>query len=197
MSRKPSALPCRAAAQFNHALEPTPGVLFGEALESAFIFHRVPVVAQLLSLGIMRAYFLIALLVGVGCHQRTQHEIVEDSITERFARKYIRPLSDPVAALAHRGDSLPPELLASNRVVVVEVHPKNGETKTIFEDQTRRPPNDGMITGVDHARNVGLYYPASLEQPEIEVRMNYFCDIGDFVAVHVVVPNPLVLTNKP
>lgn len=159
-------------------------------------------VAELGSLAIMRAALHMAivtvLFAGAGCHgRRTPHEVAQDSITEQFTRKYIRPLSDPVAALAHRGDSLPPELLASNRVVAVEVHPRKGESKTIFEDQTRRPPNDGMITGVDHARNVGLYYPASLDQPEIEVRMNYFCDIGDFVAVHVVVPNPLLFTNKP
>jgi hypothetical protein len=148
----------------------------------------------------VRHQFLLALafllMLGTGCASRTPHQIAEDSLTEHFAREYIHPLSDPVAALAHRGASLPPELLASNRVTCVEIKPKKGDPQIVFEDETRRPPNDGMITGVDHARNVGLYYPASLDQPEIEVRMNYSCDIGDFVAVHIVVPNPLLLPKR-
>jgi hypothetical protein len=49
-----------------------------------------------------------------------------------------------------------------------------------------------MTTAVDHARHVGVMYPASLNQPNIELRINYFCDLGDFVAVHVVVPNPVL-----
>jgi hypothetical protein len=50
-----------------------------------------------------------------------------------------------------------------------------------------------MITGVNNARNVGLFFPASLNQSKIEVRMNYLYDTGDFTAVHLVVPNPLLL----
>jgi hypothetical protein len=136
--------------------------------------------------------------VGTGCYKSklTSQEIVENSITEQFVSKYVRPLSDPVAELAHRGTELPPELLATNRVTTVEVSRKQGDVQVIFEDETRRPPSAGMITVVPHAQKIGLYYPASLDQPEIEVRVNYSCDIGDFVAVHVVVPNPL-LVAKP
>jgi hypothetical protein len=52
-----------------------------------------------------------------------------------------------------------------------------------------------MTTGVQNARNIGLFYPASLDQPEIEVRMNYSCDVGGHVAVHLVVPNPSLVTK--
>ena len=131
---------------------------------------------------------------GTGCHKPTPTplEIVESRITERFVSKFVRPLSDPVAELAHKGADLPPELLARNKVTAIEVIRRKGaESEVIFEEETRRPPNAGMITGVQNARKIGLYYPASLDQPEIEVRVNYDCDICGFVAVHVVVPNPL------
>ena len=159
--------------------------------------------AQLFSLGIMkivmRFCFLLVfwILTGIGCRHLTPHEIEESSITGRFARTYIHPLSDPIALLAHNGRSIPPELLRSNRVTLVEIIPKKGERRTLFEDESQRPPNDGMTTGVEHAYNIGLFFPETLSQREIEVRVNYGCDIGDSVAVHVVVPNPLVLTNRP
>src|SRR5262245_50019173 len=147
-----------------------------------------------------QAIVVLALLVtaGTGCHKSTPtpQEIVESSVTEQFVSKFVRPLSDPVADLAHRGADLPPELLANNKVTAIEVIRKGGESQVIFEDETRRPPSAGMTTGVENARKIGLFYPASLDQPEIEVRVNYFCDVGDFVAVHVVVPNPL-LAPKP
>jgi hypothetical protein len=144
---------------------------------------------------------LILFTIGIGCASHKPYlsktqQAVEDNVTERFVLKYVRPLSDPVAALAHRGVNLPPGLLASNRVTLVEVISKKGERRTLFEDESRRPPEGGMITGVDNARNIGVFFPVTLDQPEIEVRMNYDCDIGDFVAVHVVVPNPLLVPKQ-
>jgi hypothetical protein len=140
-------------------------------------------------------------MIAMGCASRKPwpskaQKACANSVTERFVTKYVRPLSDPVALLAHKGADLPAELLASNRVTCVEVKPRKGESRILFQNESRRPPDGGMTTGVDHARNLGVYYPVSGDQKEIEVRMNYFCDIGDFVAVHVVVPNPSLLTNR-
>ena len=53
-----------------------------------------------------------------------------------------------------------------------------------------------MTTAVANALNLGVFYPATPDQEEIEVRVNYFCDIADFVAVHVVVPNPLLVLRR-
>ncbi len=138
-----------------------------------------------------------AALVDVGCRTPTNDDVLERAITEDFAHRYARRLSDPVAALAHSGADLPPDLLTSNRVVLVEVSPRKGGGRTIFEDTFRRPPGDRMTTQVPYAHNIGLYYPASLQQEEIEIRVNYFCDVGNFVAVHVVVPNPLLIRKAP
>jgi hypothetical protein len=140
--------------------------------------------------------FVFVLFSVTGCHKPTPDEIIEDSITEQYVSKYVRPMSDPIAALVHKGVAPPPELLVSNRVTAIEVIPNKGEGYTMFKDEARRPPSHGMITVVNHARNIGLFYPASLDQADIEVRMNYSCDIGDFVAVHVVVPNPLLLKKE-
>jgi hypothetical protein len=143
-------------------------------------------------------FSLVFVLVAVtGCHQPTPHELLESGITVQYARKCVRPLSDPVAVLAHKGADLPPELLRSNQVTLVELIHKKGDRQTLFQDEKRRPPSDGMVTSVDHAHNIGLFFPATLTQPEIEVRVNYSCDIGDFVAVHVVVPNPLAVAKRP
>jgi len=142
---------------------------------------------------------LIALLAGTGCQTRDPHDRVADAVTEEYVDRYVRPLSDPVARLAHKGLEIPPGLLQSNRVTLVEVRPLKGESRIIFKDDTRRPPEDGMITGVEHARKIGLYCPATLNQSEVEVRVNYFNDFGDdFVAVHIVSPNPLLVEkNRP
>jgi len=141
-------------------------------------------------LPLLLAFLMIA---GTGC-RRTPHQIAADSITAHFVLKYVRPMSYPVAVLAYKGLDIPPALLASNRVTLVELISQTGDRRTIFEDEKRRPPTDGgMITGVEHASKIGLFYPASLDQPEIEVRVNYYCELGDSVAVHIVVPNPLLL----
>src|SRR5262245_11489963 len=116
----------------------------------------------------------IVLLTGAGCHRRTPQDTVAAAITEDYAYRSVRPLSDPVARLAHKGAEIPAGLLQSNRVTLVELIPQKGERRTLFEDDRRRPPNDGMVTGVDYAHNIGLYYPMNLSQPEIEVRVNYF-----------------------
>jgi hypothetical protein len=79
---------------------------------------------------------------------------------------------------------------------MVEVKSRKGEARILFQDDSRRPLDSGMTTGVRNAHNVGVFYPVTPDQNEIEVRMNYFCDIGDFVAVHVVVPNPLLVSTK-
>jgi len=146
---------------------------------------------------------LLALLfIAAGCVSRTAwrptkaQEACASRVTERFAHKYIRPLSDPVAILAHSGKGIPPELIASNRVTCVEIRPKKGDWHVLFEDESKRPPEGGMVTRVENAHNIGLYYPATPDQKEIEVRVNYFCDVGDFVAVQVIVPNPLVVTKQ-
>ena len=131
-----------------------------------------------------------------GCHRRTPDDIVEDSVTEEFVSKYVRPRSDPVAALAHEGSNIPPDLLVANRIVLVEVIPRGGNSRIIFEDDARRPPFDGTTSRARNARKIGLSYPACLSQPEIEVRVNYECDVGNFVAVHVVVPNPVLLEAR-
>ncbi len=137
-----------------------------------------------------------AILFGTGCRQRTQHEVFADSITEDFVRRHVRPLSDPVADLAYSGVDLPPDFLAANKITAVEVTRKGSDSQTVFEDEQQRPPNDGMITGVQNARNIGLFFPLTLEQPEIEVRMNYSFANDDFIAVHLVVPNPWVLGKE-
>jgi hypothetical protein len=148
---------------------------------------------------------MVALLAGTGCRHLSPRDTVAGAITEEYAWRYVHPLSDPVARLAQKGIEIPPGLLQSNRVTCVELimhkwikeeRRSVGERRIIFENEARRPPNDGMVTGVDHARNIGLYYPVTLSQPEVEVRVNYFNDFGDdFVAVHVVVPNPLLVKN--
>ena len=145
---------------------------------------------------------LLAMLIVSGCASRStwqptkEQEACASSVTEQFARRYIRSLSDPVALLAHNGKEIPPGLIASNRVTRVEIRPKEGDTRVLFEDESRRPPEGGMITQVENAHKIGVYYPATPDQKEIEVRVNYFCDIGDFVAVHVIVPNPLLIPNQ-
>jgi hypothetical protein len=155
----------------------------------------------------MRRHFqtlaCLVALVGVvtGCTTRSTFPsrtqlACEDRITEQFVAKYVRPLSDPVAVLAHESAPIPAELLASNRVTCVEVKPRKGEWRTLFADPSQRPPEGGMTTSVRNAQNIGMYYPATPDQREIEVRMNYFCDVGDFVAVHVVVLNPLLLSFR-
>lgn len=137
------------------------------------------------------------LLAALGCHQRTSHEMVEERITEEFASLHIRPLSDPVAILAHNGAVIPQQLLQSNRVTLVEVIPKKGELRVLYENTKEEPPSDGFITDVRNAHNIGLAYPATPTQSLIWVRVNYFCEMGDSVAIHLVVPNPLVETRKP
>jgi hypothetical protein len=53
-----------------------------------------------------------------------------------------------------------------------------------------------MVTGVPNARGVGFFYPATSDQPSVEVRMNYDCDAFGHIAVHLVVPNPLVMVEE-
>jgi hypothetical protein len=53
-----------------------------------------------------------------------------------------------------------------------------------------------MTTGVPNAEGVGFSYPKSADQPSVEVRMNYKCDAFGYIAIHVVVPNPLVIVGE-
>jgi hypothetical protein len=54
-----------------------------------------------------------------------------------------------------------------------------------------------MITRIKNAHGIGLFFPATPSQPEVEVRVNYSNDFGDDgVAVHVVVPNPLLAKKR-
>jgi hypothetical protein len=144
-------------------------------------------------------WLAVGLLTATGCRRPSPHDIVADAITEEYSERYVHPLCDPVARLARKGDEIPPGLLHSNRVTLVEVILKGGERRTIFQDEADRPPGDGgMVTVVDHARGIGLFYPATLSQREIEVRVNYSNDFGDaFVAVHLAVPNPLLIEKVP
>ena len=139
----------------------------------------------------------VALIAVSGCRNVSPNDKVAAAITEEYAYLYVRPLSDPVARLAHKGLEIPPSLLQSNRVTMVEVSTSKGECRIIFEDNTHRPPSSGMVTGVDGAHSIGLYFPVTLSQPEVELRVNYHNDFGDdFVAVHVVAPNPLLVEKK-
>src|SRR5262245_53210216 len=115
---------------------------------------------------LLQLTILIVLLAGTGCRTRDPHDLVASAVIEEYAYRYVRPLSDPVARFAHKGLEIPPSLLQSNRVTLVEVRPQKGESRIIFEDDTRRPPNDGMITDVDHAHNIGLYFPVTFNQHE-------------------------------
>ena len=138
-------------------------------------------------------------VIGSGCRGVTLHQKVANRLTEYYAYRYVRPLTDPIAFRVHRGEDLPRDLVLSNRVTLVELIPHGGgDRKTLFDDETRRPPNDGMVTGVDYAHGIGLFFPVTHSQPDIEVRVNYHCELGgDFVAVHVVVPNPLLVPEEP
>lgn len=117
-------------------------------------------------------------------------------ITEEYVRKYVRPLADPVALEAHHSVVFDQKLLDANHIVVIEVNPRHGESKTVYEDKSKHPPSDGMVTGVPNAEGVGFYYPKSADQPSVEVRMNYRCDAFGHIAIHVVVPNPLVIVEE-
>ena len=138
----------------------------------------------------------LAVVMGTACTDRPPpvdvvQRAIEENITDRFVWDVVRPSTDVVATLAHRGADLPAELLASNRVTLVEVVTTSGERRTLFSDESIRPPEKGFATGVPNAHKIGVFFPVSLDQAEIEVRMNYHCDVGDFVAVHVVVASPL------
>ena len=145
-------------------------------------------------------------VVSVGSCSRTppktDHDLAAESITEDFVTKYVRPLADPVAKAAHDPTALPQSLLIANGIISVEVIPKSvryydpKNPTTVYTGSIVRPPNSGMITGVPNAEKIGLYYPKTLDQPEVEVRMNYSCDVCGFIAVHLIVPNPLVVAPK-
>lgn len=117
-------------------------------------------------------------------------------ITEEYVRKYVRPLCDPVALEAHHTADFDRKVLDANHITTIEVIPRHGKRKTVYEDESKRPVSDGMVTGVPNAQHIGFYYPASSDQPTVEVRMNYDCDAFGHIAVHVVVPNPLVIAKQ-
>ncbi|GEP45782.1 hypothetical protein BGE01nite_50730 [Brevifollis gellanilyticus] len=132
---------------------------------------------------------------------KTDREIAAESITEDFVVKYVRPFADPVAKAAHTPDNLPEALLLANKITLVEVIPMSAryvpeDPKVVYTGRIDRPPNSGMITGVPNAQKIGLFFPAKLDQPEVEVRMNYSCDVCGFIAVHLIVPNPLLVNPQ-
>lgn len=131
-----------------------------------------------------------------GSPRLTMREGVAALVTEAYVKKHVRPLSDPVALAAHHPTDLDQTLLDANQITAVEVNPRNGKSKTIYENESRRPPNDGMVTGVPNARQIGFFYPASPDQPTVEVRVNHDCDAFGHIAVHLVVPNPLVIAKQ-
>lgn len=131
-----------------------------------------------------------------GSPRLTMAERAASLITEEYVTKYVRPLSDPIALAAHHTTDFDQTLLDANQITAIEVNLRNGKSKTVYEDKSKRPPNDGMVTGVPNARQIGFYYPASSDQPSVEVRVNYRCDVFGHIAVHLVVPNPLVLAQE-
>ena len=151
----------------------------------------------------LRNSLMLSLVVVAthGCRPSPSSKSFQDraaeSITEDFVERYVRPLSDPVANAAHASPDIPNELLLASRVTAVEIHPRRkapeggNRPSTVYENESIRPPSDGMITGVPNARLIGLFYPKTSDQEEVEVRMNYDCDLCGFIAVHVIVPNPL------
>lgn len=131
-----------------------------------------------------------------GSPRLTMKEEVAALVTEAYVKKYVRPHSDPVALAAHHTTDFDESLLETNQVTSIDVIPRNGKSKVLYENESRRPPNAGMVTAVPNARNIGFYYPASPEQPTVEVRVNHDCDAFGHIAVHVVVPNPLVIAKQ-
>jgi len=144
----------------------------------------------------------VAFIVTVGgCADRASrvHQKVEDRLTEYYAYRYVRRVTDPIAFQVHRGQQPSVDLLRSNRIALVEVIPHDGgERRALYEDETIAPPCDGMITGVRYAHGIGLFFPTNISQPDIQVRVNYSCELGgDSVHIHVVVPNPLLVAEEP
>lgn len=131
-----------------------------------------------------------------GSPRLTTNEEVATLVTEAYVKKYVRPHSTPVALAAHHTTDFDESLLETNHVTSIDVIPRSGKSKVLYENESRRPPNDGMVTAVPNARNIGFYYPASPEQPTVEVRVNHDCDAFGHIAVHVVVPNPLVIAKQ-
>jgi hypothetical protein len=131
-----------------------------------------------------------------GSPQLKMKERAAALITEEYVTKYVRPLSDPVALAAHHTTDFDQTLLNANQITAIEVNPRNGKSQTVYRDKSKRPPNDGMVTGVPNARRIGFYYPASADQASVEVRVNHSCDVFGHIAVHLVVPNPLVLAQE-
>ena len=136
-------------------------------------------------------------LAGSACARKTAHDKAADAVTDRYVYRYVRPLTNPVARLAHKGLPIPKELIEKARITMIEVIPEEGGSRIVFEDETKRPPNSGMITGLPNAYGVGLFFPADLAQSDVELRINYRCELGDgFVAIHVIAPNPLILKQN-
>lgn len=131
-----------------------------------------------------------------GSPRLTMKEEVAALVTEAYVKKYVRPHSDPVALAAHHATDLDQSLLDAHQITAIEVNPRNGKSKTIFENESRRPPNEGMVTGVPNAHNIGFFYPASPDQPTVELRVNHDCDAFGHIAIHLVVPNPLVIAKQ-
>lgn len=131
-----------------------------------------------------------------GSPSLTMKERAASLITEEYVTKYVRPFSDPIALAAHHTTDFDQALLDANKITAVEVNPRKGESKTVYKDESIRPPSDGMVTGVPNARQIGFYYPASSDQPSVEVRVNHRCDVFGHIAVHLVAPNPLVLAQQ-
>lgn len=141
----------------------------------------------------------VAVLAGCADRSSRVHREVEDHLTEYYAYRYVRRVTDPTAFQVHRGEPLSTDLLRANRITLIEVIPYDkGDRRTIYEDETICPPSDGMVTAVRYAHGIGLFFPETSTQPDIQVRVNYRCEMGgDSVHIHVVVPNPLLVPEEP
>ena len=145
---------------------------------------------------VLQSLMILAALALLGCQQKSYKEEVADAITDQFVMKHIKPLADPVARAAHMDGKVEPALLESSRITEVEihgVHQPTGANGVIFRHEEIRPQSAGMVTGTSNTHySVGVFYPATREQAEIEVRMNFRCDICRGVSLHLIVPNPLL-----
>lgn len=128
-------------------------------------------------------------------HPDDKPDVLVNSITKDFVTKYALPIANYVRSTIRKSGEVS-NIKFPKEVTLGELTSNHGVVNTLFKDESRRPPTDGrLITAVNHLANVDLIYPASLDQSEIELHVNVFSQTEDFVAIHIVVPNPLLLTK--
>lgn len=162
----------------------------------------------------MRFFYTIIIsgLVCSGCSSFEKKEFrelvdfqrtVESSITSEFISQKVKPFSDPIAKKVHFNEPIDEHECVENGISLIELHKDeydffSGEESSIilFEDDSIRPETSGFQTGLLNHSTIGIYFPQSVNQSKIELRMNYSCELGRSLAIHVVVDNPL-LSERP